>query len=111
MLLWHWEHQHDRKLYMFGIGSDFRKLKYPFVWYDILHVMDVLSRFQFTHTDSRMLEMVEAIASQADENGRYRASSMYRAWKGWEFADKRSPSPWITLLVLRIRKRIMGLSK
>ena len=111
MLLWHWGHQHDRKIYMFGIGSDFRKLKYPFVWYDILHVMDVLSRFQFAHTDSRMLEMVEVIASQADENGHYRASSMYRAWNGWEFADKKSPSPWITFLVLRIRKRLMDLSK
>jgi hypothetical protein len=31
-----WEHQEDHKLKVFGIATDFRKLKYPFVWYDIL---------------------------------------------------------------------------
>jgi hypothetical protein len=106
MLLWHWEHQTERKIYMFGIGTDFRKLKYPFVWYDILHVVDVLSRFPFVHADTRFQEMVETITAQADENGCYTASSMYRAWKGWSFADKKNPSPWLTLLVLRVQRRI-----
>ncbi len=102
MLLWHWEHQTERKIYMFGIGTDFRKLKYPFVWYDALHVVDVLSRFPFVHTDPRFQEMVETITAQADENGHYTAASMYRAWKGWSFADKKNPSPWLTFLVLRV---------
>jgi len=105
MLLWHWEHQTERKIYMFGIGTDFRKLKYPFVWYDILHVVDVLSRFRFVHADPRFQEMVKTITTQADEEGRYTAGSMYRAWKGWSFADKKSPSPWLTFLVLRVIKR------
>jgi hypothetical protein len=106
MLLWHWEHQTERKVYLFGIGTDFRKLKYPFVWYDVLHVVDVLSRFPFVHTDPRFREMVAAITVQTDEDGRYTATSMYRAWKGWSFADKRAPSPWLTFLVLRIQKRV-----
>ena len=106
MLLWHWEHQTERKIYMFGIGTDFRKLKYPFVWYDILHVVDVLSRFPFVHADPRFREMVETITAQADDEGRYTASSMYRAWKGWAFADKKHPSPWLTFLMLRVQKRI-----
>jgi hypothetical protein len=108
MLLGHWERRTDRKIYLFGIGTDFRKLKYPFVWYDVLHVVDVLSRFPFVHTDPRLREMVEAITCQADEDGRYTASSMYRAWKDWSFADKKNPSPWLTLLVLRIQKRMEG---
>jgi len=106
MLLWHWEHRTERKIYMFGIGTDFRKLKYPFVWYDILHVVDVLSRFPFVHTDPRFREMVGTITAQADENGHYIAGSMYRAWKGWSFADKKHPSPWLTFLVLRVQRRI-----
>jgi hypothetical protein len=113
MLLWHWEHQDERKIFMFGIGTDFRKLKYPLVWYDILHVVDVLSRFPFVHADPRFREMVEAITAQADEacpeqsrrEGRYTATSMYRAWKDWSFADKKHPSPWLTFLVLRTIKR------
>ena len=108
MLLWHWGHQRERKIYMFGIGTDFRKLKYPFIWYDILHVADVLSRFPFVHTDPRFLEMVETITDQADDEGRYTATSMYRAWKGWSFADKKSPSPWLTFLVQRVLKHIRG---
>jgi hypothetical protein len=105
MLLGHWEHQTERKMYLFGIGGDFRKLKYPFVWYDILHVTDVLSRFPFVRTDSRFCEMVATITAQADEGGRYTAASMYKAWKGWSFADKKTPSPWLTFLALRIQKR------
>jgi len=108
MLLWHWEHQGERKIFMFGIGTDFRKLKYPFVWYDILHVLEVLSRFPFVHADPRFQEMVETITAQADDEGRYTAGSMYRAWKGWSFADKKHPSPWITFLVLRLQKRMVS---
>jgi len=106
MLLWHWEHRSERKIYMFGIGTTFRRLKYPFVWYDILHVVDVLSRFPFVHSDRRFREMLETVTGQADEDGRYRPGSMYRAWAGWGFADKKRPSPWITFLVLRIRRRL-----
>jgi hypothetical protein len=81
MLLGHWEHRTERNMYLFGVGTDFRKLKYPFVWYDVLHVVDVLSRFPFVHADPRFREMVETITAQADEEGRYTATSMYRAWK------------------------------
>jgi hypothetical protein len=105
MLLWHWEHQEERKIYMFGIGTDFRKLKYPYVWYNVLHVADVLSRFPFVHADPRFQEMVEAITVQADGKGRYTATSMYRAWKGWSFADKKTPSPWLTFLIRRVLAR------
>ena len=108
MLLCHWEHRSERKIYMFGIGSDFRKLKYPFVWYDILHVVDTLSRYPFVREDSRFREMVETITSQADEEERYTASSAYQAWKGWSFADKKNPSPWLTFLVLRVLKRLQA---
>ena len=106
MLLWHWENQSGRKIYLFGIGTTFRRLKYPFVWYDILHVVDVLSRFPFVHPDPRFQEMVETITNQADEQGRYTAGSMYKAWKGWSFADKKNPSPWLTFLVLRVQRRM-----
>lgn len=104
-LLWHWGPECERKVYLFGLGAFFRRLKYPFVWYDILHVVDVLSRFPFVHDDPRFQEMAATLAAQADDAGRYTAASMYRAWKGWSFADKKTPSPWLTFLALRIQKR------
>ncbi len=106
MLLHHWECQNDRKLFLFGIGTDFRKLKYPFVWYNILHVVEALSCFSFVHQDERFQEMVQVITDQADEAGRYTANSMYMSWKGWSFADKKTASPWLTFLVLRMLKRV-----
>lgn len=106
MLLEHWAQRHASKFYLFGVGTDFRKLKYPFVWYDILHVADVLSQFRFVHCDARFSDMIETITAQADDQGRYTAGSLYRPWVGWSFADKKHPSPWLTLLVLRILHRV-----
>lgn len=106
MLLGHWERRAERKIYLFGIGSDYRKLKYPFVWYDVLHVVDVLSQLPFVQRDGRFLELVRLVTDQADGEGRFTAGSMYRAWKGWSFADKKAPSPWLTFLVLRILRRV-----
>jgi hypothetical protein len=108
MLLGHWQCRGERKMYLFGIGTDYRKLKYPFVWYNILHVVDVLSRLPFVHGDPRLGEMVQTIVAQGDEDGRFTASSMYRAWKGWSFADKKKPSPWLTFLCCRVLKRVCG---
>lgn len=106
VLLGHWGRRDEVRLRLFGIGSIFRRLKYPFVWYDILHVVDALSHFPFVHDDPRFLEMVEEIRGQADERGRYAAGSMYRAWSDWSFANKKEPSPWLTMVVLRIEQRI-----
>jgi hypothetical protein len=108
MLLGHWQRQHGRKLYLFGIGTDYRKLKYPFVWYNLLHVAEVLSRFPSARGDPRFREMLQEIALQADERGRFTAGSVYLAWKGWSFAGKKHPSPWLTFLCCRILKRVFG---
>ncbi len=64
---------------------------------------DVLSRYP---ADPRFRERVAALTVQADSQGRYTAGSMYQAWKGWSFADKKQPSPWLTFLTLRIQARI-----
>ena len=106
MLLTHWELRGQKKYFLFGIGTDFHKLKYPFIWYDILHVADVLIRFPWARSDSRLIEMVMAVTAQADSDGRYTAASMYRAWKGWSFADKKRPSPWLTFLAYRLHHRM-----
>jgi hypothetical protein len=105
MLLHHWEIQGEKKYYLFGIGTDFRKLKYPLVWYDILHYADVLSRYPVATSDPRYKDMLKVLGDQNDEEGMYTASSMYMAWKNWSFGDKKNPSPWLSFLVARILKR------
>ena len=106
MVLGHWADRGTTRFYMFGIGTDFQKIKYPTIWYDILHVTEVLSRFPCAVEDPRFADMLAALCQWADDEGRFTARSMYRAWKGWDFADKKQPSPWLTALVLRMLSRV-----
>jgi hypothetical protein len=52
--------------------------------------------------------MVAEVMSLRDLLGRVTAGPMYRAWKGWSFADERTPSPFLTLLTLRIEQRLVN---
>jgi len=91
--------------YIFYMGTDFRKLKVPFVWYDLLHVLEVLSRFPWVGNDPRLLEMLSLLQSKADGEGRYTLESVWMAWKDWEFGQKKVPSRWLTLLSIRVLGR------
>jgi hypothetical protein len=106
MLLAHWNAAPGTKYYLFGVGSSFRKLKAPLIWYDLLHVCDVLTRFPFLHDDPRLQSMACSLLAAGDDRGFFTATSMYQSWKGWSFADKKNPSPWLTILACRIRKRM-----
>ena len=101
-----WQRSLEVHPYMFYMGTDFRKLKAPFVWYDILHVLDVLSKFSWLKSDPRLVEMANLVASKADREGKFTPESEWKAWKGWDFGQKKQPSRWLTFLVLRTLKRI-----
>ncbi|MBN1965583.1 MAG: hypothetical protein JW910_13115 [Anaerolineae bacterium] len=101
-----WARRTDTRPYLFGMGTDFSKLKAPLIWYDVLHVLDVLTRFSWTHEDHRLREMVALVREKADPDGRFTPESVWMAWKDWEFGQKRAPSRWLTLLAQRIIARI-----
>lgn len=101
-----WHDSLQRHPYIFYMGDDFRKLKVPLVWYDLMHVLDVLTAFPFTRRDPRLLEMTALLQSKADPNGRFTLESVWTAWKGWEFGQKKQPSRWLTLLAWRILRRV-----
>ncbi len=100
-----WTQRKEKKPYLFAMGTDFRKLKAPLIWYDILHVTDVLSQFDWLKNNERLLEMVKVIKEKADEFGQFTAESIWRAYKEWDFGQKREPSPWITFSVYNILNR------
>jgi hypothetical protein len=83
---------------MFFMGTDFSKLKAPLVWYDLLHVAGVLSRFPWVHGDPRFQSMLDAIRAKAGPDARFTPESVWTAWKDWDFGQKEVPSPWLTLL-------------
>lgn len=105
-----WEQSLERHPYMFYMGTDFRKLKAPFIWYDILHLSDVLARFDWLRQDPRLREMADLILSKADGQGRYLPESVWVSWKDWDFGQKKTPSRWLTFLALRLSRRLDGAS-
>ena len=94
-----------KSLYYFGRGKKFWTLKYPFVWYNGLYLADVLTRFDFLKGDLLVQELIDWIEGMQDENGRFKPTSMFLSYRGWDFANKKEPSPWITFLCCRILKR------
>ena len=107
-LLGLWHDSHQKHPYMFFMGTDFRKLKVPLVWYDIVHVLDVLTRLPWLHGDPRLRDMARVVADKADRAGRFTPESVWQAWAGWEFGQKKEPSRWLTLLCLRALQRLDG---
>lgn len=100
-----WEQRKERRPYLFAMGTNFSKLKAPLIWYDILHVTDVLTQFPWALKDQRLQEMIEVVRQKADNLGRFTAESIWMDWKTWEFGQKKEPSRWITLAAQRVLKR------
>jgi hypothetical protein len=105
-ILSQWERRRASHPYMFYMGTDFSKLKAPLVWYDVLHVTDVLARFSWLRDDVRLGEMLAVLQGKVDPSGRYMPESVWTAWKEWEFSMKRAPSRWLTFLALRAAARM-----
>ncbi|MBI4926922.1 MAG: hypothetical protein HY835_04090 [Anaerolineae bacterium] len=105
-LLTLWTESVERHPYMFFMGNDFRKLKAPFIWYDLLHVLDVLTQFTWLRTDARLLDMAALLRSKMDSQGCFTIESVWTAWKDWEFGQKKVPSRWLTLCAWRILDRL-----
>ena len=105
-----WENSQEKHPYIFYMGTDFRKLKIPFIWYDLMHVLQVLTQFPWLRSDPRLLDMVGLLKTKMDDNGRFTVESQWTAWKDWEFGQKKEPSRWLTLMAWRIFQRIEGSS-
>ena len=104
-----WQNRREMHPYIFYMGTDFCKLKAPLIWYDILHVLDVLSCFPGVSQDTRFQDMLEIGVDKMTSEGTFIPESIYNLYKEWDFGQKKQPSRWITLLMHRILLRV-GLS-
>jgi hypothetical protein len=101
-----WEQRKERRPYMFAMGTDFIKLKAPMVWYDIIHVLEVLTLFPSLKKDRRVLEMIDIVKAKSNSENQFTAESAWKAWSNWEFGQKKEPSYLLTLQAQRILRRI-----
>jgi len=101
-----WETSLTQHPYLFYMGNDFRKLKAPSCWYDIVSVAGVLSKLPFVRNDPRFLEMVDLIMRKLDDEGFFTPESVYLKLSDWDFGQKKQSSPYMTYLCLRIQNRL-----
>ena len=100
-----WEFSLQKHPYIFYMGNDFRKLKVPFIWYDIVHVTDVISQVSTLKNDMRLQEMFSIIKEKETNQG-YIPESIYMPWKEWDFGQKKKVSEWLSLCILEIEFRL-----
>ena len=100
-----WEKSREQHPYMFYMGTDFRKLKAPALWYDIVSVTDCLSHFEFAKKDNRFDEMLTIIADKANSNDQFIPESVYLKCNDWDFGQKKKPSGWLTYICIRTLER------
>lgn len=96
-----WGKSQEQHPYMFYMGKDFRKLKAPALWYDIVSVTDCLSNFEYARKDKRFDEMIDIIESKANSDYQFIPESVYQKCKEWDFGQKKQPSPWLTYICIR----------
>jgi hypothetical protein len=101
-----WENSLSQHPYMFYMGRDFRKMKAPSCWYDIVSVARVLSKYEFVREDPRFLEMIKHIKDKQDKDGLITPESVYQKLKDWDFGQKKEPSPYLAYLCYQIFERL-----
>jgi len=100
-----WKNSLNNHPYIFYMGTDFRKLKLPFIWYDILHVVDVLSQAPRIEMNPSLKDMIQIIRNKTDHGNVCRPESIYRYWKDWDFGQKKIHSEWMEFCIRRIFHR------
>lgn len=101
-----WENSMVKHPYMFYMGTDFRKLKAPSIWYDIVSVVNILNKCDSIKEDNRYLEMKSIIKSKQGEDGFFTPESIYQKLKDWDFGQKKHSSPYLTYLCLKSLEQI-----
>ena len=105
VLLSLWEHSRERHPYMFYTGTDFRKLKAPAIWYDLVSVSNCLSKLDGVKADPRFREMIGLIQAKQDADGLFTPESVYQKCQAWDFGQKKAVSPYLSYLCIRILQR------
>ncbi len=103
---WHWLNTAERKVYLFAMGTHFRRLKYPLIWYDILDVCHTLSYFPHARQHAVFQEMVALILEKQQPSGGFIPESIFLNFKDWDFGQKKVESPLLTWKVYEMVKNL-----
>lgn len=100
-----WQRSREEHPFIFYMGTDFRKPKLPWLWYDIVHVAEVLSRCAGIGADKRFKDMLGVLEAQAAST-LFIPASVYLPFKDWDFGQKKKPSEWLAFAYARVKARL-----
>lgn len=115
-----WRRRVEERPYMFGHGYQFKSVKWPNFWYDVLWVLETVSRFPALWTgpdardrDRESIEEMAAclIAYNFDEDGFVTPRRTYRGFERFSFGQKRDLSPLATARALVPLARLSTLAE
>lgn len=104
-LLHHWETRTPLGPCLFGIGSRFLKVEYPFLRYNLFYYVYVLAHFPRARGDDRFAEAFHELAAHTRE-GRLVVDAPHHSWQGYSFARKGQPSDHATTRWEEIRANV-----
>jgi hypothetical protein len=99
-----WLRRDARQPYMFGHGYDFKTVKWPGLWYDILRTVETLGRYPVVREDAagrRALAELAAclVAYNVDPDGTVTPRRCSRGFEAFSFGQKQRASPFATARV------------
>lgn len=104
-----WRRRVDERPYEFGHGYQFKTVKWPSFWYDVLAVVTTLGRFpgiwrgaEARPADTRAMAELAAclISYNVGPDGRVTPKRVHRGYERFSFGTKTGPSPFATARVL-----------
>ncbi len=114
-----WRRRAEEKPYMFGHGYQFKSVKWPNIWYDVLWVLETVGRYPHLWRgpgdrpeDRRAIAEMAAclIAYNFDADGRLTPRRAYTGFENLTLGQKKEPSPFATALALSALARLSDLA-
>lgn len=115
-----WRRRTVERPYGFGHGYQFKSVKWPNFWYDVLWVLETVGRYpelwRGSHArseDRRSVAELAAclIAYNFAEDGTVTPRRTYRGFESFSFGQKRDPSPFATARCLTALSRVSDLAE
>lgn len=115
-----WRRRTEERPYMFGHGYQFKSVKWPNFWYDVLWVLETVGRYPglWRGPDAEeadrtaIAEMLAClVAYNLDETGRVTPRRTYKGFEEFSFGAKRGTSPFATAICLATLMRFADLAE
>jgi len=115
-----WRRRAEERPYMFGHGYQFKSIKWPNFWYDVLWVLETVGRYPelwrgpaATPEDRTAIAEMAAclIAYNFDADARVTPRRTYKGFERFSFGGKRDASPFATALCYAALTRFTDLAE